>query len=223
MAIVYKHIRLDTNEIFYVGISVGKKRAYSSSKRNKLWHNIVNKCGFSVEISHDNLIWEEACVIEQYLISFYGRKDLGTGILVNMTEGGDGRYGSIISEETKKKMSESHKGLNTWTKERYLAGLWNPVQVYTPEYREKLSRAKKGKPNNFQGKKHSEETILKIKEANSGKNNVRYGIKHTEETLAKLKQAAKNRTKIECPHCHKLGDPGPMRYWHFNNCKKSKI
>jgi uncharacterized protein involved in tellurium resistance len=35
-----------------------------------------------------NTIWEEACKKETFFISYYGRKDLGLGSLVNMTDGG---------------------------------------------------------------------------------------------------------------------------------------
>lgn len=47
---------------------------------------------------------------ERYLISFYGRRDLGLGILCNLTDGGEGAPGKIVSEETRKKMSSKRKG-----------------------------------------------------------------------------------------------------------------
>jgi hypothetical protein len=96
MAIVYIHRRLDIKDdfknVFYVGIGKSKKRANETyHSRSVYWKNVINKCGgFTVEITHSNLIWEEACSIERYLISFYGRKDLGLGNLCNLTDGGDG-------------------------------------------------------------------------------------------------------------------------------------
>ena len=97
--IVYRHRRLDTNEVFYIGIGKTKQRAYSKHQRNPHWHNIVNKYGYSVEIVTACDTWEEACQIEQYLIKYYGRKDLGLGTLVNMTDGGDGTLNYTHSEE----------------------------------------------------------------------------------------------------------------------------
>ena len=221
MAIVYTHTRLDTNEVFYVGISVGEKRAYST-KRTAPWRAIANKTEYRVDITHTDLVWEEACAIEKYLIDFYGRRDLGKGPLVNLTDGGDGRYGAVATQATRDKMSTTRKGLNTWQKQRYLDGLWNPVQTFTDEYRKKISNARKGKPNNWLGRKHSAESIQKMKEAKAGEKHNRYGVKLDSEVKGKMSESAKNRVKIECPHCHKLGDPGPMKYWHFDNCKKIK-
>ena len=55
---VYRHRRLDTNKIFYVGISKTKnfKRAYSKNNRNIHWKRIVNKTDYNVEILKSNLI-----------------------------------------------------------------------------------------------------------------------------------------------------------------------
>lgn len=133
MAYVYKHTRLDTNEVFYIGIGTQDKykRAFSLIKRNKFWQNIVSKTDFLVEIIQDGLSWEEACKKEKETIKKIGRRDLGLGTLVNMTDGGDGTFnvkhskewyekqrknnskkGIYISEEHKKKISLNHKSKN---------------------------------------------------------------------------------------------------------------
>lgn len=51
MPYVYKHIRLDTNEIFYIGIGSDKKhlRAYSQRGRNKMWKEIVKKTQYAMK------------------------------------------------------------------------------------------------------------------------------------------------------------------------------
>ena len=73
MAYVYKHIRLDNNNVFYVGIGSDSsyKRANSKSDRNKYWKNIVNKHGYIIEIYKNNISWDEACVIEKELIKYF--------------------------------------------------------------------------------------------------------------------------------------------------------
>lgn len=108
MAIVYIHRRLDIKDnyknVFYVGIGKSVKRAYElKHSRNQHWKSIVLKCGFSCEITHKNICWAEACAIEKYLISFYGRKDLKDGQLCNKTDGGDGVL--VWSDELKNKHS----------------------------------------------------------------------------------------------------------------------
>lgn len=46
---------------------------------------------------------------ERFLISLYGRKDLGEGCLINHTDGGEGKTGRVVSEETHHRLSESAK------------------------------------------------------------------------------------------------------------------
>ena len=99
MAILYRHIRLDKNEPFYIGIGIDMKRAYEKYKsRNSFWKSIINKTDYRVDILFDDLTWEEACEKEKEFIKLYGRRDLGTGTLINLTDGGDGAGGFIHTE-----------------------------------------------------------------------------------------------------------------------------
>jgi len=102
MAVLYRHIRLDTNTPFYIGIGQDEKRAYDKHHRNDHWKRIVKKHGYKVHIMMDDLTWEEACQKEIEFIQLYGRKDLGLGTLVNMTDGGDGNLNP--SKETRTKI-----------------------------------------------------------------------------------------------------------------------
>jgi len=101
MAIVYKHIR-NNNEIFYIGIGVSEKRAYSKHSRNKHWNNITNKEDYRVAIICDDVDYETAKHIEKYLIKFYGRRDLGLGTLVNFTDGGEGFLNMNLKERKRR-------------------------------------------------------------------------------------------------------------------------
>lgn len=94
MAYVYRHVRLDVNKPFYIGIGSDSTyaRAYTKDRRNKHWKNIAKK-GYEVEILLDSLTWEEACEKEKEFIQLYGRTDLNTGILCNKTNGGEGFLG----------------------------------------------------------------------------------------------------------------------------------
>ncbi len=90
MSIVYQHIRRDNCRVFYIGKGCNIARSKSKQHRNTHWHNIVNKYGYDIEILHTGLTNTEAETIEKDLISKYGRIDLNTGLLVNMTSGGTG-------------------------------------------------------------------------------------------------------------------------------------
>lgn len=61
---IYVHYRLSDNKPFYVG--KGKElRAYSKKNRNQYWQNIVDKCGYRVEIVFENLDEETAFQCEK--------------------------------------------------------------------------------------------------------------------------------------------------------------
>lgn len=129
MAYVYRHIRLDKNEPFYIGIGdKNKYRINDKRKRNAIWNKIVNKTKYKAEVVLDELTWEEACEKEKEFILMYGRIDEKTGCLSNMTDGGEGtigrRYtptlqhrknlskaslGKKMSEEAREKMAKSNK------------------------------------------------------------------------------------------------------------------
>lgn len=68
------------------------RRSRSRRYRNNHWHNIVNKYDYDIEVVSKNLSEEEAIELEMFLIKQYGRKDIGSGVLVNMTDGGEGVF-----------------------------------------------------------------------------------------------------------------------------------
>ncbi len=152
MAYLYRHIRLDKNEVFYIGIGSDSnyKRANSIKQRNNHWKYIINNSKYKVDIILDNLTWEEACIKEKEFISIYGRKDLGKGSLVNFTDGGEGAYGRILSIETRNKISlgisnEKHGMFGkTHTQEaKEKISLANTRERYTKERSIKISNSLK--------------------------------------------------------------------------------
>jgi hypothetical protein len=141
MAEIYRHIRLDTNEVFYIGIGNKKNRAYHKHSRNRHWVNIVNKIPYEVQIIKSGLNWNDACELEKVLISWYGRKDLGLGPLVNMTDGGDGTLGLIPHNKGGIGFKHSKDSID------------------------KMS----GENNGFFGKKHTDEVKLKMSKLATGR------------------------------------------------------
>lgn len=84
--VVYQWLREDGTP-YYIGIG-NSKRPYCGKRT----------CGYPppkdrIVILHENLSWIKACKIEMKLIAHYGRKDIGTGILRNLTDGGEGGNG----------------------------------------------------------------------------------------------------------------------------------
>mgnify|MGYP000908814000 CR=1 FL=1 len=96
------------NDIFYVGIGY-PSRPYSKY-RSDLWKRHVAKYGYRTVILLKNLTWNEACLIEKEFIKTLGKKYDGTGILVNMTDGGEGARGLKQSEARKEYMRNLFKG-----------------------------------------------------------------------------------------------------------------
>jgi len=210
MALVYKHIRKDTNEIFYIGLGKNKYRINSKSGRNQYWHNIVNKVGYITEIIKEDMNWEDAVKEEIRLIKKYGRKDIGTGILVNMTDGGEGFVGKH-SDVSKMKMSESKTGENHWifgkqhssgTKNKI--GTSNKGKIRTDEMKEHQRVVHLGKTatdetkqkmsNSQMGRKHSDETKQKLRKPKTKKHreNIskgRIGMEFTPEHILNLRKS----------------------------------
>ena len=115
MAYVYRHIRKDKNEPFYIGVGGlsefdNYRRAHNKRCRSKWWKNIVSKTDYVVEIIFDEVTNEFAHSKEQEFIELYGRLDLNSGCLCNMTNGGEGSDGFIMPEEGRQKISSSKKG-----------------------------------------------------------------------------------------------------------------
>lgn len=171
MPYVYKHIRLDTKQPFYIGIGNADNfyRSRSKSGRNKEWKNIVGKYGYEIEIIFKHNDYEVVKEKEKEFIELYGRIDLGCGLLCNNTSGGQGSLNRKVSDITKEKIRQTQIG-----------------KTISQEHRDKISFANKGEKNYFYGKKHSEETLLKLSIAHK-KNSFWKGKKHSEETKAKMR------------------------------------
>lgn len=150
MACVYIHIRLDTDNIFYIGIG-DSSRPYQKHGRNNYWKNIINITEYEIKILSDNITWENAQEAEMELIKIYGRKDLNLGNLCNLTDGGEGIFGRVFTEETKKKISQGLKGNKNFLgkthseENRKKLSIFHSNKIMSEETKLKISLSKKGK------------------------------------------------------------------------------
>ena len=97
----------------------------------------------AISASDKDLTWNEAVELEMILISHYGRKDNNTGILCNMTDGGEGSYGRKQTQECKDKIRKAKTGKSSITKGR----------VRSLKHSLNISKGKKGKRILKNGKK----------------------------------------------------------------------
>ena len=173
----YAFLREDRTP-YYIGKGKGN-RAYR--RRDKGIKPPKDKS--KILILKQNLTEEESFRHEVYMIAVFGRKDLGTGILHNRTNGGDGVSGAVVSDETRRKMSEALKGKPRSKEIRRKISEAHKGKTHSEESRKNMSESQKGKT-------FSEETRRKISETRKGKT-------HSEETKRKLKEINKNR-KFVC-------------------------
>ena len=181
---VYAYIR-NNGTPYYIGKGKGN-RAWADHGRIKLPSK--NR----IIILESNLTDLGACAIERRLIRWHGKKIEG-GILLNISDGGNG--GSVfLSEESRKKLSDSKKGKSypKLTEANIKSGFVRKGLSLPDEVKLKIS-------DKLKNRIFSDDHKNKLSEAQLGKP---HPVK-----------------SVTCPHCQKTGNPGAMSRFHFDKCK----
>jgi hypothetical protein len=188
MYYTYAYLREDKSP-YYIGKGSGK-RVYSKIR------SVSIPPKDRILILKKDLTEDRAFQHEKYMIAVFGRKDLGTGILHNKTDGGEGVSGHIYTEEQKQKITQSKLGKNFGMvgENHHMYG-----KTHTPEARKKMSEKVSGEKHPMYGKK--------------GKEHHSYGYRHTEELRKQMSEISKirnanrrwwnnglqNKFVVECP------------------------
>ena len=186
---IYRYDREDGSP-YYIGKGCGnrlfrERRNFTPKDRNR------------IQIVLGDMTEEEAFELEIFLIQEIGRKDLGTGTLLNLTDGGEGVSGHQHSEESRLKMREAKLG-----------------RKRSSEVKRKMSESHKER---YRTGQHDEDARRrKISEGNKGKTIPDHQKKKMSESARK-----RFRPPMSCLHCRKEG-VNPNLFSHISSgiCKR---
>jgi hypothetical protein len=226
---------------YYVGKGKGRRAwtKHKTAQRPKDLQNILVIC--------EGLTEDQALQIEILHIKLWGRIASGTGILRNLTDGGEGASGykqpkHVIekrvatrkannwghTDETKEVLRQKSTGRKHTDETKQLLSELGTGLKRSEETCKKISIAKTGVPKPMsarilssqiqKGRKQPPELVEKRRLAQIAKGMSDQG--KAAVTLNALAAASVQRT---CPHCGKTGKGGSMLRWHFDACKMAPL
>jgi len=203
---VYAYLRDSDNTPYYIG----------KGKNRRVYQNHP---GISVPKDKSKIVFLErnlsnvgACALERRYIRWYGRKDLGTGILHNKTDGGEG---GLTTTKEQQQIIWSNEDLIKRHSD-IMKSLWN-------EERKLLASARAKDQWKNQNKDAITQKMLKTRNERFP-DGMPHGGKYvrTDEIKHNMKMSALNarKTKIICEHCSKECSKQNYIRWHGDRCKE---
>ena len=172
VGIIYGWYCIKTGK-WYIGQTVNPEKRFNShidiainKKDNNRFHNALRKYGLEnwvYCVLEDNVLKANLNLKEIGWIEYYDSFYCG----YNLTLGGGGTVSRICTKETRRKLSESHKGQIPWNTGKHLS----------VEFKQKLSESLKGRSTWNKGKKMPKETGKKISESLKGRSTWNKGKK----------------------------------------------
>lgn len=190
---------------YYVGKGKGK-RAFDESRKTH------PKSTARVRIVKSGLSEDAAFKLEKELISKYGRKNLGTGILINRTDGGDGASGHILNDTQK---ANVRKAAQKRTTEEYCRKMSDAkIRTMTPELKLQIKKSLTGKPKAVEHRL----ALRKAWETRTG-----FGpcsSSHKDALRVAITTYWQPIKRTTCPYCGKTIVERFYKKFHGDNCKE---
>ncbi len=166
------------------------------------WGAHIKKHGYDV---HTEIIFESdnQILLTDFALAFSKNHDIvNSKSWANLKEedGANGGAGYKLTPEQKKNLSNSMIGVNLG-------------KVHSEQSKLNMSIGSAKTIHKVTGENHYSANLGDNEHPNTGK-------KHTIKVKSKMSDKAKNRERIQCPHCAKIGQNSAMKRWHFDNCKE---
>ena len=211
----YAYLRKDGTP-YYVGKGQGNRAFQRAGRKGASTPKDESRIIFL----KTGLTEEEAFKHEKYLIAVLGRKDLGTGVLRNLTDGGEGL--SNPSPETRRKKSEIARKRVQSKETREKVSRAHTGRVHTKESRQNMSNAQKGLKRSeshrasisraLKGRQRSEEHCRNISLA-------KLGTKYSDESRKKISESLQGR-ELSNTHKENIGKARKGVKWWVNESGK---
>lgn len=204
---VYAYLRNKDSETAKAGTPyyIGK------GKGNRAWvkHRINNKGvqrpsdATYIVLLEQHLTEVGSLALERRMIAWYGRIDLGTGILRNQTDGGDGSSGCYINRAHYGEKNGFFNKQHTQATKDHLSKVKSGSKMppRTEQHKKALSAANKDKPMTQEKREHMKQFSFKG------------GADHP------FAGGMPDYMKVTCAHCGKTVAKGLHTRWHGEKCK----